>query len=336
MLRKHFFICLCFVTLTFFSTSKAENIIKLGIIGVDTSHVISFTEYINSPQNNTGCKIVAAYPGGSPDIPSSVDRIEGFTTTLRDKFNVEMVESIEELCQKVDGILLISLDGRCHLKQIIPVIKAKKPVFVNKPAGGNLEDIITMFQLAKENNVPCWSSSSLRFSSGIAIMLKNENVGQILGCDAFGPCYLEPHHPDLYWYGIHGVEILYTIMGTGCQTVTRIYTEDTDIAVGIWSDGRVGTFRGIRKGAKPYGALVYGDKGVIRSGDDVGGEPMAKEIITFFKTGKAPVAAEETIEIYAFMTAADISKKENGSAVSIPDLILKTNNNLSGKLKDVR
>jgi len=325
MLRKYIFIYLLLLTLSLFTISKAdENIIKLGIIGLDTSHVVAFTDYINNPKNNTGCKVVAAYPGGSPDIPSSADRIEGFTATLRDKFNVEMVDSIEKLCQIVDGILLESVDGRVHLQQIIPVIKAKKPVFIDKPAGGNLGDIIRIFQLAEENNVPCWSSSSLRFSPGIINMRNNKDVGKVLGCGAFGPCYFEPHHPDLYWYGIHTMEVLYTIMGTGCQTVTRIHTEDTDIAVGVWNDGRVGTFRGIRKGASPYGALVYGDKGVVRSGDYAGYEPLVKEIITFFKTGKAPVPAEETIEMYAFMTAADISKTQNGQAISIPELIQKT------------
>ena len=195
---------------------------------------------------------------------------------------------------------------------------------MDKPAGGNLEDVIRIYQLAEENNVPCWSSSSLRFSPGIINMRNHKDVGKVLGCDAFGPCHIEPHHPDLYWYGIHTMEVLYTIMGTGCQTVTRIHTEDTDFAVGVWDDGRIGTFRGIRKGASPYGALVYGDKGVLRSGTYAGYEPLVKEIITFFKTGKAPVPAEETIEIYAFMSAADISKTQNGKAISIPELIQKT------------
>ncbi|MCK4888033.1 MAG: gfo/Idh/MocA family oxidoreductase [Planctomycetes bacterium] len=325
MLRKYFSCYLVLLTITLISISNAdETIIKLGMIGLDTSHVIAFTDYINNPENNTGCKIIAAYPGGSPDIPSSADRIEGFTATLRDKFDVEMVDSIEKLCEMVNGILLMSVDGRVHLKQAIPVIKAKKPLFMDKPAGGNLEDVIRIYQLAEENNVPCWSSSSLRFSPGIINMRNHKDVGKVLGCDAFGPCHIEPHHPDLYWYGIHTMEVLYTIMGTGCQTVTRIHTEDTDFAVGVWDDGRIGTFRGIRKGASPYGALVYGDKGVLRSGTYAGYEPLVKEIITFFKTGKAPVPAEETIEIYAFMSAADISKTQNGKAISIPELIQKT------------
>ena len=172
----------------------------------------------------------------------------------------------------------------------------------------------------------CCSISTANAASDLVIAdFESETYGDWKATgDAFGPCHIEPHHPDLYWYGIHTMEVLYTIMGTGCQTVTRIHTEDTDFAVGVWDDGRIGTFRGIRKGASPYGALVYGDKGVLRSGTYAGYEPLVKEIITFFKTGKAPVPAEETIEIYAFMSAADISKTQNGKAISIPELIQKT------------
>ncbi|MEZ6074261.1 MAG: hypothetical protein R3C56_00905 [Pirellulaceae bacterium] len=80
------------------------------------------------------------------------------------------------------------------------------------------------------------------------------------GASAWSPCSLEPTHTDLYWYGVHGVEILYTAMGPGCQNVTRIHTDGTDMAVGVWQDGRVGDFRGIRDGAGGYGLVVFGEK----------------------------------------------------------------------------
>ncbi len=180
-----------------FEVEAEEKVFRLGMIGLDTSHVIAFTRVINDPAKNYGCKVVVGYPGGSPDIPSSADRVEKFTSQLRDKYGVEIVDTIEELCQKVDGVLLESVDGRPHLEQVRPVIAAKKPVFIDKPMAGNLADVIEIFRLAKENNVPCWSSSSLRFSPGIIGIRENDEVGRVLGCDAFGPCSLEEHHPDL-------------------------------------------------------------------------------------------------------------------------------------------
>ncbi len=292
-------------------------VFRIGIIGMDTSHVPAFTSLINDPVKNTGFKVVAGFPGGSPDIKSSAGRVEGYTKELREKFGVEIVGSIEELVQKVDGILLESVDGRPHLAQVRPVIAARKPVFIDKPVAGNLPDAIEIFRLAKEANVPCWSSSSLRFGPGIAGMRNNEAVGEVMGCDAFSPCSLEEHHPDLYWYGVHGVEILFTIMGPGCQTVQRAQTDKHEVVIGVWKDGRIGTFRGIKAGKADYGAFVYGTKGIARSGGYEGYGHLVDEILKFFKTGKAPISAEETLEIFAFMSAADVSKTQNGAKVEL-------------------
>lgn len=296
---------------------QEETVLRIGIIGLDTSHVEAFTRLINDPAKDYGCKVVVGYPGGSPDIPSSADQVEGYTKTLKDKYGVEIVGSIEELCRKVDGVLLESVDGRPHLEQVKPVFAAKKPVFIDKPVAGNLADAIEIFRLAKESGVPCWSSSSLRFGPGTSGMRNNEAVGEVLGCDAFSPCSLEEHHPDLYWYGVHGVEMLFTVMGTGCQTVQRTQTEGYELVVGVWKDGRIGTYRGIRKGKSDYGTLVYGSKGIVRGGSYEGYGHLVDEIVKFFKTGKAPVSPEETIELFAFMTAADKSKAQNETKVEL-------------------
>jgi len=300
-----------------------QKVFRIGMIGLDTSHVTAFTKVINDPANNYGCKVVAGYSGGSLDIPSSADRVGKFTEELRDKYGVQIVDSIEELCQKVDGVLLESVDGRPHLKQARPVIAAKKPLFIDKPMAGNLADVLEIFQLAEENNVPCWSSSSLRYSPGIVEMKKTASVGEILGCDAYSPCSLEEHHPDLYWYGVHGVEILYAVMGTGCQSVRRVQTPDYEFVVGVWEGGRIGTYRGLRKGGYDYGATVFGSKSIIQAGKYGGYEPLVDEIIKFFKTGVVPVPKEETIELFAFMSAADESKAKGGAAVSIAETIEK-------------
>src|SRR5262249_6631681 len=264
-----------------------------------------------------GVKIVAAYPGGSQDIPDSKNRLAGFTKTLREQYGVEIVPSIEELLKKVDVVFLESVDGRPHLAQAIPVIKAKKPLFIDKPVAGSLIDAILIYDLANAQGTPVFSSSSLRFSPGILGMRDNPKVGKVLGCSVHGPCSLEPHHPDLFWYGIHGVEMLYTIMGPGCVSVTRVHSKGTDFVTGTWKDGRVGTFRGIREGSAPYGATVYGSAGVQPSGSYSGYEPLVVEICKFFRTGKPPVSAEETIELFAFMEAADESKRRGGAPVTL-------------------
>lgn len=324
MNRIHVVILLAILTLLpQADTSAEQEVFRIGMIGLDTSHVIAFTKLINDPAKKYGCRVVAGYPGGSPDVHASASRVEKYTRQLRDKFGLQIVDSIEELCQKVDGVLLESVDGRPHAKQIKPVVAARKPVFVDKPMAGSLADVLQIFRLAKENNVPCWSSSSLRFSPAVSGMRNNKKVGNVLGCDVFSPCSLEEHHPDLYWYGVHGVEMLFTIMGTGCQSVRRLQTEGTEFVVGLWKDGRIGTYRGIRKGKSGYGATVFGTKGIVEGGRSSGYEPLIDEIIKFFKTGKVPVPPEETIEIFAFMSAADESKAQDGATVSLASVIEK-------------
>ena len=317
------FFSLVVLSLFTFSTVSAEEL-KAGIIGLDTSHVVAFTKVMNNPDAKgelANVRVVAAYPGGSPDIPASADRLEKFTNTLKDEYNVEIVDSIDALLKKVDVVLLESVDGRPHLKQAIPVIKAGKPLFIDKPLAGNLADAIEIYELAKEHQVPLLSSSSLRFSPGILGMRNNKELGDVIGCTAYSPCTLEEHHPDLYWYGIHGVETLFTIMGKGCESVSRTQTADAELVVGTWKGNRIGTFRGIRSGKKTYGATVFGSKKIMPSGGYGGYEPLVVEICKFFRTGEPPVSAEETLEIYAFMSAADESKKQNGAQVSIAKTI---------------
>ena len=303
-----------------YSIGEEPQAVRVGIIGLDTSHVVAFTSVLNMPDNEgdlAGVKVVAAYPGGSPDLPASRDRVEGFTKELREKYGVEIVDSIDALLAKVDAVLLESVDGRPHLEQAKPVFATKKPLFIDKPVAASLADAMEIFRLSNASGTPCFSSSSLRFSPGILAMRGNTEIGDVLGCDAYSPCSLEEHHPDLFWYGIHGVESLFTIMGTGCVSVSRAQTKDTELVTGVWADGRIGTYRGMRAGKSDYGAIVFGSKKIAPSGGYGGYQPLLVEIARFFKTGKPPVSAEETLEIIAFMEAADESKRQNGAAVTL-------------------
>jgi hypothetical protein len=297
--------------------------LKAGIIGCDTSHVIAFTRAFNAPEATgdlADIEVVAAYPGGSEDVAASRDRVEGFTQQLRE-MGLKIVDSIPALLEQVDVVLLESVDGRPHLAQVRPVFEAGKPVFIDKPLAGSLADAVEIFRLAEQHEVPCFSSSSLRFSPDVQKLRDNEEIGQVVGCDAYGPCSVEAHHPDLFWYGIHGVETLFTIMGTGCEGVNRVQTDGTELVVGTWSDGRIGTFRGIREGKSGYGATVFGSKAIAPAGGSGGYQPLLVEIARFFKTGRLPVSHEETLEIFAFMQAADVSKQRQGARVALTDVL---------------
>jgi hypothetical protein len=298
--------------------------IKIGIIGLDTSHAPAFVKAFNAETPKpeyAGFKVVAAYPYGSKAIKSSFDRIPKYIDEVK-KYGVKISDSIEEMLKEVDCVMLETNDGNLHLEQALLVFKADKPVFIDKPIGANLAQAMAIFELAEKYNVPLFSSSALRYSPDNQKLRKGE-LGKVFGADAYSPGTMEPSHADLAWYAIHGVETMYAIMGTGCVSVHRTFTEGSDFVVGKWSDGRIGTLRGIRDGKLSYGGSALTENGVVPAGGYKGFDPLLVEIVQFFKTKQMPITKEETIEIFAFIEAADMSREKGGKVVTIADALKK-------------
>lgn len=316
-----------FILLAFLSVSfrlYAQDVIKIGIIGLDTSHSTAFTELLNGDSDDKFVKefeVVAAYPYGSKTIQSSYERIPGYIEHLK-KHGVEITSSIAELLDKVDCVMLETNDGRIHLEQAMEVFKSGKICYIDKPIGATLGQAIAIYEMAEKYNVPIFSSSALRYSPQNQ-KLRNGEFGKILGADCYSPHKVEPTHPDFGFYGIHGVETLYTLMGTGCESVNRMSSQDADVVVGRWKDGRIGTFRGIKEGPAIYGGTAYTPKGSIAAGGYEGYKVLLDQILTFFKTGVAPISKEETIEIFTFMKASNMSKEQNGKIVTMEEAYRK-------------
>ena len=298
--------------------------LRAGIIGLDTSHVPAFTKLFNNPKADgdlAGIKVVAGYPGGT-DMPASKDRVAKFTEQVRG-MGVEIVDSIATLLEKVDVVLIESVDGRIHLKEAREVFQSGKLVYIDKPIAGTLPETIALFELAKKHQVKTWSSSSSRFGADLLALKGNEEIGDILGVTTWGPCSYQSGTPDLFFYAIHGIESLFTLMGTGCEAVSRSKSPITDQVTGMWKDGRLGTYRGIVKGKSEFGAIVYGSKGVRQGAKTISYEALCRQIGKFFRTGEPPVSEAETIEIFAFMEAADESLRQGGKPVALVDVLAK-------------
>ncbi len=298
--------------------SSAE--IRIGMIGIDTSHAINFTEILNNPQAKDhvpGAKVVGAYKASSPDVQSSWSLVDGYEETLKTKYGVKMYGSIEELARNVDALMIESVDGRPHLEQAKAAIPTGKPLFVDKPMAGSLKDALEIFALAKRHKVPVFSASSLRYARETQAV-RNGQIGRVLSAETSSPAKLEPHHTDLFWYGIHGVESLITVMGPGIESVTRQNSEpDGLVSVGRWKDGRTGTFREI----KGFGGKAQGNKGEASVGKFDGYAPLMVEVVKFFQTSVSPVPEQETIAILAFMEADALSKARGGKPVKISEVL---------------
>jgi Oxidoreductase family, NAD-binding Rossmann fold len=300
------------------STPTYAADLKLGLVGTDTSHVLEFASLFNdaaSPDHVPGARIVAAFRGGSPDLPSSRDRIDRFTRTLQEKYGVEIVATIAELCERVDGVLLTSVDGRVHLAQVREIVAARKRVFIDKPLASTLEDAREVARVTKEAGVGWFSTSTLRY--GVAAL----KTPDLAGVTVWGPGPLEEHHQlDLSWYAIHEAEMLYTLLGTGCEVVTRVAAPDADEVTCRWKDGRIGSMRALRP-YSDYGAVVFRKNPDGQTSHmivpEAGRVPLARDLVQFFTTGALPVANEETLELIAFLDAAQRSKDAGGQPMRL-------------------
>lgn len=308
---------LCSLILVLAMLAGAADL-RLGIVGTDTSHVIAFTSILNDPNHKDhvpGARVVAAYKGGSPDLASSRDRVEKYAAELESKFGVEIVPDIPRLLGKVDAVLLESVDGRVHLEQFREVARSGKPVFIDKPLASTLEDAREIARLAQKHGVRWFSSSALRHSS-LLPDLKRDGVD---GALVWGPGPLEPTHKlDLSWYGIHAVEILYTLMGTGCEEVARTYATDAEIVSARWKDGRVAAIR-LGRPYSGYGAAAFAGKEFRTAQKDLytGYRGLVEQIVKFFQTGVPPVPEQETLEMFSFMDAAQRSREAGGAPVKL-------------------
>lgn len=297
--------------------------INIGMIGLDTSHVIAFAKLLNDEQNEyhvSGGKVTVAFPGGSPDFALSINRIEGFTKQLQEDFGVKIVDSPEAVAEECDAILLESVDGRVHLEQFRRIVSYGKPVFIDKPLAVSSEHANEIYRLAAEHNVPVMSTSSLRYAEALSEVLANESKGSIIAGDTFGPMAFEETQPGYFWYGIHSVEMLFKIMGSGCVDVMTSSTDDHDIIVGQWKDGRIGTVRGNRKGNNQFGAIVHREKGSQYV--DVNSNPkpyyasMLERIMQMFHGEQCDIPNRESLEVIRFIEAANESRK-TGSKVKL-------------------
>jgi hypothetical protein len=302
--------------------------IKVGMIGLDTSHCPAFTRLLNDDSNEyhvPGARVVGAYPGGSDLFSLSRDRVQGFTEELRDAYGVRIYDDIPTLVAHVDALLLESADGRQHLEQFEQIVAqlqaGPKPVFVDKPFATSTADARQMIQLATETQTPMMSSSSLRYSAGI-VGLAGETE-RVLSCEAFGPAAILDDYPGLFWYGIHSAEMLYATMGLGCEMVRCIPYEDVDVIMGQWQDGRVGVVRGTRFKGGEFGCVVHTDNGTrcgVAQSTPPGYYGLMQVVVEFFRTGVAPIDVRETFEIASFLEAANWSREHAGQITRLERL----------------
>ncbi|MBD1380490.1 Gfo/Idh/MocA family oxidoreductase [Metabacillus arenae] len=282
--------------------------LRIGMIGLDTSHCEIFTKSLNEVSNDG--KVLFAFKGGSPDLAISSERINNYTKLLTENYGVELIDSIESLAEISDALLLTSVDGRIHLQQFTAAAPYKKPVFIDKPLTISYREAKEIYRISELYHTPVMSSSSLRFSD--SLMEAKQNVkGRVEGTYCFGPMPLLAGIPGLFWYGIHTVEILYSLYGPGCKKVRAESNDNSFVIRSYWKDGRTAVLRGSKDHDSGFGGYIHTDTESISFHTKSDKRPyyinLLKEILTFFHTHQSPIRKEETLEVIRFIEAANES-----------------------------
>jgi predicted dehydrogenase len=290
----------------------AAGEVRVGLIGLDMSHAVEFTRRMNDPghpEHVPGGRVVVGWPGGSADFELSRSRVEKFTAEVRDRFGAAIVESPEAVADAVDLVLVTAADGRAHRGLFERIVQSKKPTFIEKPLANSLDDARSIVSVAAEANTPLMSCSTARFGVPLHDALKAD-LGPVIGCDVFGPMPEEPTQPGLFWYGVHSIEVINVIMGRGCREVIAYRNDDTDLVTAVWNDGRVATFRGLRKGEWKFGATIHRERG-FQFVDLLHNSWFAPTIELMYRDllhGRMPVDSADTLEIIRIIEAANASR----------------------------
>jgi len=296
-----------------------SNTHKIGMIGLDTSHVEAFAKMLNDPSDPhhiPGGKIVAAYPGGSEDFEMSISRVEGFTQKLRDDFDVKILDTPEAVAECCDLVFIETIDGRKHKDIFQQIAKYGKPTFIDKPFTAGIEDAKAILDLANNLGIPVMSCSSLRYSDNLqAALSSNGELGQVVGCDTFGPMELMSPLDGFYWYGVHTVEMLVTVMGVGCQQVQSIKNKDNDLLVCQWQDGRMATIHGLRSAHCQFGITLHRADGMqfldISDNQRPYYASLLEAILRSLPEGRSDIPDDQMLEVIRIIDAANESRATN-------------------------
>jgi virulence factor len=293
--------------------------IRLGVLDFDTSHAVEFTKRLNhvdcpADQQVAGATVVLGCPGESKLSP---ERIPGYAEQMK-KYGVPLVDKPADLIGKVDGMLIEAVDGSVHWERAKPFLEAGIPCFVDKPFACSVADAKKLIDLAAAKKVPIYSTSALRFAPEVTGYLADTKRPKLTGVAVHGPAPEHERNPGLFHYGIHPVEILFTVMGRGCERVWAVRETSATMVTGKWADGRIATVRGGRPGFN-YGFTAFTEKAPFTAtvGTGVIYRELLKTVVEFFKTGKPPVDPAETLEIVAFIEAANASAANHGAGTTV-------------------
>lgn len=288
--------------------------VKVGIIGLDSSHTPEFVRLIQGEEKKMeGLRVEKAMRFASP-FQAEFGQDE--RQAKIEKWGVRMCRSVEETVDGMDAVFVEINDPAQHLHYFEQVAGLGIPVFLDKPLAGTLNDGLKIVELAAKHRTNVWSASSLRFIPGLAAARTKApdpvcaNIYGALGKAASGS--------DLIWYGVHAVEMLNAVMGSGARSV-RALSDDNGVVISVqYGNGRRGVVE-CNSNLYQYGGRLQRQDAfaVFDSVGEIFYVYLLQEIRQWLAGGPAPVSMSDALEILAILDAAERSILSEGDSVSI-------------------
>lgn len=293
--------------------------ITIGMIGADSTHTESYAKLVNLP---------AAPLYGRAKVVKLWGEDADQARTKAEQYQIpEVVSTPEAAITGVDLVMICNRYGDDHTAPARLALAAGVPTFVDKPFANDFTDVRALVQLAADKQVPLMSCSAVRYAVEVnTLQTRLPDFGQLTCAVTSGPAagdFPNPRARHPFFYGIHPVELLHTLLGPGAEAVTTRRTPRCDVGLVHYPDGRQGVINLLQKSPSLYHGAVYGERDWaeinIRNWDDFYVETLSR-IITMAETGAPPYPIAWAVEVMAILTALLRSAEQGGETVTLASL----------------
>ena len=279
---------------------------KIGFVDYYISewHANNYTKWLADSIKNAGADFTVAYAWAELEV----SLFDGATTDeWCEKYGVSRCDTLEELCEKSDYILILAPSNpETHLRYAETVLKYGKNTFIDKTFAPDFETACRIFELAKKYNTKIFSSSALRYADELA--------QYSLGADAVSLMFGGSNLPE---YIVHPVEIATKTIGIAAKSVRLETSADQTLVRINYADGMAANL--LYSPTLTYSALVSGRDGKTVNIPKLSGffPNLMSDIVRFFIEGTPSFDAAETLAVMRVRDAVLSALESPGKEIII-------------------